>query len=153
MFDMKYLKYQLSDWASKIFTPDYFVIKKIIRGLIHQEGKKTILEIGCGTGTLASLFSPHEYLGLDIDARAVSYAKQQYPEFKFLVCDGIVLGLKGKFDFVFVIGVFHHLDDGDSLKLLNTIKAVLSDKGRIVIIEAIPPLFKGLRNYQYTYSG
>ncbi|MEA2992857.1 MAG: hypothetical protein QOD40_1777 [Alphaproteobacteria bacterium] len=46
-----------------------------------------VLEIGCGVGRIASLFRPDEYLGVDINPRALIQARASFPSHYFRIID------------------------------------------------------------------
>jgi SAM-dependent methyltransferase len=48
---------------------------------------RPILEIGCGTGRMASRFAPDDYIGVDIDPAALKIARTLYPEHNFRIHD------------------------------------------------------------------
>lgn len=83
------------------------------------DGKKVILDAGCGAGFSALLFfgehlKRHHYLGVDISS-AVEVARQRFAEQglpgDFLQCDLMNLPLPdGSADIIFSEGVLHHTD-------------------------------------------
>lgn len=124
----------------RLVSFDYLVVKKIIRKFLDTKGTKSILDLGCGTGYLAPFFSKNFYLGIDIDKNLIAYAKEHQKGYSFLHQDATKVKLKKKFDIVLVVGVIHHLNDKDAVKFVNTIKSHLKSGGKVLIIEAIPPL-------------
>ncbi len=134
--------YWFTDFAVKLLTFDSYVFKKLINANLSLEKKGDILDVGCGTGTQAPLFPKSKYLGLDLDKGAIEYAKNLYPGYKFIVGDATSFGLNKKFDSILVVGVLHHLSDVQVKKSLTMIKRHLKSTGTVLIIEAIPPLFK-----------
>ena len=52
--------------------------KAAIRAAIPNPGR--ILEIGCATGNVASVFSDVEYVGVDIDAGCIARARRKFPQ-------------------------------------------------------------------------
>lgn len=61
---------------------------------------KSVLEIGCGTGSLLAGLSPGRGVGVDFSPAAVDIAREKYREFVFIVCDAENLPGLEKFDFV-----------------------------------------------------
>jgi SAM-dependent methyltransferase len=56
--------------------------------LRHAIGDRfPVLEIGCGVGRIASLFSPQEYLGVDINPTAISAARAALPQHDLRIWD------------------------------------------------------------------
>lgn len=140
MFDKS--QFFLSYLSIRIITFDYFTIKKIISNFLKGHKYKHVLDFGCGIGILAPLFSPKQYLGFDIDAGAIAYAKAKYPKYSFQVGDATKLKLNKKFDLIVVVGVLHHLTNKEVKAALKVIKSLLLPKGKTILIEAIPPIYK-----------
>lgn len=137
---------QVLEIIIKIITLDYFVIKQTIKRLMKKGSlspRAKILDVGCGTGVLANMFNPQNYLGFDFDYDSVLRAKKAYPKYRFIEADVVKpsLGKKG-FDLVLISGVLHHLDDSDLNSALKAIKLHLNKSGKLIIVEAIPPIFR-----------
>jgi SAM-dependent methyltransferase len=83
-----------------------------------------IVDIGCGTGdALNYLHGFQSYLGIDTDARAIAFARARHasrPNVKFecRACTTDWLSSTQATD-IAVIGLLHHLDDGEALALLR----------------------------------
>lgn len=140
MFDR--LRYFLPYLLIRILSFNYLTIRRVISDILKGEKYNGVLDFGCGIGILAPLFSPKQYLGFDIDAGAIAYAKNKYPEYSFQVGDATELNLDKKFDLVVVVGVLHHLNDRELQTSLQVMKSLLVPNGKIVLIEAIPPIYK-----------
>lgn len=133
---------RMSELIIQVITFDYFVIKRIIRKTFGNANRKSILDLGCGTGTLSVLFPRKSYLGVDIDKKLIDSAKKFHPGYSFQTSDATKIRLEKKFDIILVIGVIHHLSDKEVKKFVETIDFHLKISGTALIIEAIPPLFK-----------
>jgi SAM-dependent methyltransferase len=77
-----------------------------------------LLEVGFGEGYGSEIVRPWigEYVGLEVDARAVSHASGRYanPGSTFLVYDGETIPFRdGEFDLVISFQVLEHVDDPD----------------------------------------
>lgn len=46
-------------------------------------GPRSVMEVGCGRGRLARAFSPDQYLGVDINEKALKKARQDNPGYQF----------------------------------------------------------------------
>jgi len=68
------------------YTEEFELYKSLIE---TYNPSKTILEIGCGTGNLANLFSSvgYTYTGLDISKQMLQLARQKVPDCNFLQAD------------------------------------------------------------------
>ncbi|MBI4058771.1 class I SAM-dependent methyltransferase [Candidatus Microgenomates bacterium] len=133
---------RISETIIRLITFDYLVIKKVIKYNLGKTDGKSIFDLGCGTGVLAPLFSPKSYMGIDIDPTLIEYAQSHHPRYKFEAGDATNVKLKNKFDIVLVVGVIHHLNNRNVKKFIDVIKMHLKKDGRVLIVEAIPPIFK-----------
>lgn len=111
---------------------------KVIKPRIIQLQNKTILDVGCGTGTLVDLLRPKEYLGVDINPQFIRLAKKKFPGRSFKVMDVTKDALPSKsFDYVLIMNVLHHLSDLELVGLLTKIKRWRRAK-QVVIVESKP---------------
>ncbi len=109
------------------------ILKEIISKMAQDlKRPPLVLDLGCGEGGLSKFLGECcEYVGLDISDKYISFACKNYGKFgKFYVYD-IGLGeipsefLKNREpDFIFLIGVIHHLTDAE----FSLIKKGLLDK-------------------------
>lgn len=68
------------------YTEEFELYKSLIEKYLPA---KTILEIGCGTGNLASYFNKasYAYIGLDISEQMLQIAKEKAPNCNFILAD------------------------------------------------------------------
>lgn len=71
----------------------------------------SVLEIGCGTGTLLASLAPRRGVGVDFSERMVAIASAKHPNLVFIAADAERLDLGETFDFVIVPDVIEHLTD------------------------------------------
>jgi len=113
----------------KMNSIEYWLMNNPIRGLIQKRleaprlkqlcnGRTdTILEIGCGQGVgagiICNLFSPQEYVGIDLDPKMVERARKKGHGLKnarFLQGDAAQLPIiDGTFDLAIDFGIIHHI--------------------------------------------
>lgn len=136
------LQFFLAYLSIRILTLNYFAIRRIINNFLKTGKYHHVLDFGCGIGILAPLFTPKQYLGFDIDTKAIAYAKNKYPKYSFQVGDATKLKLQKKFDLILIVGVLHHLNNKEVKAALEVIKSLLLPKGKVILIEAIPPIHK-----------
>ena len=113
------------------------------KAVLRQEGatsKKTILDLGCGTGALANMFNSIYYTGIDTNLKYLERAREVHPQHRFLLMDGRSLSLDtGSFDAVVIGGVIHHLEDEDARAILTEVRRVLKPgTGQLVMWEDVP---------------
>jgi len=114
----------------------------IIQGEIVPLGGG-ILDLGCGTGIFAKYFDPLTYCGIDSNYNYIKRAKYKNKGYNFLHMDAQTMPFNDKhFDVCFVSGVFHHMDDNVSEKVLREIARVFKYKGRFFVWEDIKTLRK-----------
>ena len=114
----------------------YDLLADIYRGII-PEGS-SVLEIGCGTGTLLSKVRPALGFGVDISPKMIAIAAAKHPGFRFLVADASALRLSETFDYVMIPDVIEHLTD-----IPGTFRALLgvSHPGTRVVLTCVNPLW------------
>ena len=135
---MKPLSAQTFDWVAKIFYNENF-LDRIQQAINPIEGHK-LLDAACGTGILKPCCSPAWYVGIDIDTKRVTEARNQYKTVDFISSDAGKLAFKkNSFDIILASGLFHHVNDQTAYNILSEFKRVLSADGRVIVIEAIWP--------------
>ena len=116
---------------------DYF-----ISSYLKDVQWKSILDIGCGSGRLLQQFSHYfnideiKYLWVDVSDEILSEAKKIYSNKDFLNIDMNSLEtLKNKkFDSIFFIASFHHLQTIDErIEVLRKVKKLLNKDGKIFL--------------------
>lgn len=93
--------------------------------------KKTVLDIGCGTGDLLASTSPSIGIGLDISENMVKVAHKKYPNLKFYSQDAQNLSISERFDYVILSDILGDLEDIQ--KAFEQLKKVSDEKTRIII--------------------
>jgi len=114
----------------------YDLLADIYRGII-PEGS-SVLEIGCGTGTLLSIVRPARGVGVDISPKMIAIAAARHPGYRFLVADASALRLSETFDYVMIPDVIEHLAD-----IPGTFQALLGicHPGTRVVLTCVNPLW------------
>lgn len=73
-------------WSQHYSASEYYFLWSVIVDRIATSGARSILEIGCGTGQLASLIHDKvkcDYHGFDFSAKRVEYAQATNPDLPF----------------------------------------------------------------------
>lgn len=114
---------------------DYF-----ISSYLSDFENKFFLDVWCGSGRLLEQFSNSfdiekiNYLGVDLSIGMIDEAKKTYKNKDFLVLDMISIDKieNKKFDFIFFIASFHHLQKlNERLEVLEKAKDLLNKNGII----------------------
>lgn len=111
--------------------------------VLRKEGivdAASVLDLGCGTGTMARTFRPESYVGVDVNDRYIERARATKSGYRFEVADGRTLPFTdGSFDAVSITGVIHHLDDASARSLLEEGRRVLKPNGGVMVMsEPVP---------------
>ncbi|OBG95561.1 hypothetical protein A9X05_07000 [Mycobacterium sp. E3298] len=127
------------DFLRWILEAGYRREKEVLRreGIV---GAASILDLGCGTGVMASSFRPEGYVGVDMNPRYIARARATKSQYRFEVADGRSLPFAdGSFDAVLISGVIHHLDDDSARGLLQESRRILAPgSGVFVMSEPVP---------------
>jgi SAM-dependent methyltransferase len=133
---------------------DWFVLRLMRGGRFYREfvdflalkpGQR-VLDIGCGTGTLATMikarYSKTEVIGVDPDAQALAIATAKAGDAKIKIdfVQGYADALPatdtfepGSFDCIVSTLTFHHLQREQKRAVLNACAKLLKPEGRLVI--------------------
>lgn len=98
---------------------------------------KSIVEIGCGFGRLASAFPPHMYLGLDVNPEAINRAKLHRPDYRFEAIE--FEAAYPKADLYLAYTVFLHIDDRHIADVNRRLKSVCR---QLLIVEVMDSTFR-----------
>jgi SAM-dependent methyltransferase len=101
---------------------------------------RRVLDVGCGPGTNAPHFEGADYLGVDINPAYIENARKRFGR-RFLAVDVTEYSAQdeGKFDFIFVNSLLHHIDTGDVRRLLAHLSTLLPADGHIHILDLVMP--------------
>ncbi len=99
---------------------------------IDMSPGQSILDLGCGDGTLTAELAKGgaKVLGIDNAAELVIRARYRYPELMFAEIDALELPYNEEFDTVFSNSVFHWIPNVD--RLLSEIRRALKPGGKLV---------------------
>ena len=153
----------MSDWNAKLYDSKHDFVSEYGKGLLEfvpKNKNQSILDLGCGTGTLTSQLSDFAdtVVGADNSASMIAKAKEQYAEMEFVVCDALALPFEEQFDVVFSNAVFHWIADHDALlkqvhKALKPIGSLVCEFGANGNIATIENAFRNAcQDFEYEYT-
>jgi SAM-dependent methyltransferase len=87
----------------------YSELERICSRLIPP--RKSVIEIGCGTGDLLHRLRPERGLGIDLSKGMIDAAKGKYPDIEFRQGDAEGLDVDEKFDYVVMSDLIGFLSD------------------------------------------
>jgi len=114
----------------------YRLLAEIYRERVPEGA--SVLEIGCGTGTLLAALSPTRGVGMDVSPRMVEIAAAKHPSLSFRVADAEAFEPEETFDYVIVPDVVEHLADVSAM-FRSARKACHG--GTRVIVTCVNPLW------------
>lgn len=96
----------------------------------------TVLEIGCGTGTLLAALRPRRGVGVDISPKMVEIASSKHPTLTFLVADAENLDLGETFEYIIVPDVIEHLSDVGAM--FRSVRRHCGQSSRVIVTSVNP---------------
>ena len=123
------------EWNSSLYDSKHDFVAEYGKGLLEfipKNNVQTILDLGCGTGTLTAQLADlcSKVVGVDSSQNMIVKAKKQFENIEFSVCDALALPFEKEFDVVFSNAVFHWINDHDAL--LKNIHKALKPRGLLV---------------------
>ena len=122
------------------------LILKCILEQIHHPNKKTVLEVGCGTGgNLRYLFNNFKKVnGMDNDSNALDYAKMNYRAGGLFQGDANSLNnLKSHYDLIAFLDVLYHENIESVEDVIKQANNRLNDNGYLLLSEPAFNFLKG----------
>lgn len=123
------------EWNSLLYDDKHDFVSEYGKGLLEfipDNKEQSILDLGCGTGTLtAQLYNLcGKIIGVDSSSSMIDKAKKEYRNIEFMVCDALNLPFESEWDIVFSNAVFHWINDHNAL--LQNIHKVLKPQGMLI---------------------
>lgn len=122
-------------WKEK---SDYYyrLLAEIYRKRIPEGA--SVLEIGCGTGTLLHTLRPSRGLGVDISPAMVEIADAKFPSLIYRIADAEAFDPGETFDYVIIPDVVEHLSDAGAM--FHSVRKGCH-AGTRVIVTSVNPLW------------
>jgi SAM-dependent methyltransferase len=92
----------------------------------------SILDIGCGTGSLLNALEPKQGMGIDLSEGMVAIARKKYPHLRFQVMDAEELYLQETFDYIIIADTIGFFDDIQ--EVLRRIRPLCEPWTRLIIL-------------------
>lgn len=120
---------------SQLYDNKHDFVAEYGKGLLEfipDNKEQSILDLGCGTGTLTAQLNNlgNRVIGVDSSQNMIDKAKEQFGNIEFILCDALNLPFEKDFDVVFLNAVFHWICDYDTL--LSNVRKVLKPDGLLV---------------------
>jgi ubiquinone/menaquinone biosynthesis C-methylase UbiE len=136
--EQKIFNEEIIEWKETISTPRYKYLVEKVREILREQGisDKRILELGCGISPYLGEMKAKEKWGLDISQELLNKNNPEDANFikgNILRCSNLFD--KKKFDFIFMVGVLHHINEEEHEIVIKEIKKLLKKDGRLLIIE------------------
>jgi|SRR5271157_543787 len=112
--------------------------RKCVLEYVRPEPKLVVLDIGCGPGYTLSWFPEPEYYGFDVSARYIRYARERYGTGGRFFCElfeDAALAWLPPADVVLLMGLVHHLEDDEAVRLFERIKRAMQPAGRLFTLD------------------
>ncbi|MBP2674651.1 MAG: methyltransferase domain family protein [Deltaproteobacteria bacterium] len=114
----------------------YRLLVRIYRERVPEGA--SVLEIGCGTGTLLAALSPARGVGVDVSPRMVEIAAAKHPSLSFRVADAETFDPGETFDYVIIPDVVEHIPD---VRAMFRSARKACHPGTRVIVTCVNPLW------------
>lgn len=126
----------LFDPIQKIFNGNFWLVFQINFAKFADDN---IVDLACGTGELRNYIKPQKYLGIDINASYINFAKKRFhhkKNIKFMIADITNVAIPNNYQMAFLISATHHLADRQITCLLQNIQK--SRIKQLIIIDGYP---------------
>ncbi len=146
--------YELIVWAMTRGKEHAF--RKFIAELVELQKGESVLDIGCGTGTMAVLAKQYvgeagRSCGIEPSVEMVSFARQKAKRQKadIDIHPGVIEQINypsQSFDVLLCVIVMHHMPDESKIQGIKEMARVLKPGGRLVVVDSnldlLPPFEK-----------
>jgi len=102
-----------------------------------------VLELGCGTGSLAALMAERgaEVVGIDVSEAMLAVARKSAPDAEFLHMTATEIDQLGakRFDRIVAVLLFSELSEDELEYVLRAARDLLVPGGRLIVADEVPP--------------
>lgn len=129
------MNYSCAYWQDADNLDDAQTAKmELICRKLKLEPGMTVLDIGCGWGTLAAWMAEKygaDVTGISVSQEQINFAAKKHPELRWLMDD--YRSLEGKFDRVVSVGMFEHVGYKNYGEFMTTVRRLLKDDGLFLL--------------------
>ncbi len=123
------------EWNSSLYDKKHDFVAEYGKDLltyIPDHPAQSILDLGCGTGTLTIQLAElgSRVMGVDSSPSMIEKARERFPGLTFQICDALALPFEAEWDVIFSNAVFHWISDHDTL--LESIRHALTPQGILI---------------------
>lgn len=124
-----------NQWNAELYDTQHAFVAEFgneLVGLLSPQSGESILDLGCGTGTLTQAIAAHgaHVIGVDSALSMIEQARQNYPELQFELADATNLPFVDQFDSVFSNAVLHWVKEPEAA--IASVWQALKPGGRFV---------------------
>lgn len=125
--------------AQRLASGNYRAVRQAIRRELGPLPDRWVIDLGCGTGSLADEFGGARYMGVDVSLAYLRFARRTAGG-RLAVMDVIELALRDDtFDAALAVGLTHHLDDQSAKRLACEIRRVCQDGALVLVVDIVLP--------------
>jgi len=114
--------------------------RSLIQNHVRPKPGDKVIDIGCGSAEVLRYLPDVDYIGIDINAEYIAFARRTYGDkATFLVGDTQSFRGDPRFkdaNLAMAFGLLHHLDDEEAMQCLQFAYDALQTKGRFICHEA-----------------
>ena len=121
--------------------------QKFVANYIKPSSEMSVLDIGCGPAEVLAYLPKVDYCGFDISQQYIEKARNNFSsEGKFFckIFEDSDLEVLPKFDVILAIGLLHHLDDEEAVKLIELASKALKPGGKFLTVD---PCYESGQNF------
>ena len=124
-------------WDAEKYTLDFSFIPQYgndVIELIDTDDASSVLDLGCGNGSLTKTLHDKGFSvkGIDASGELLDIARKNHPDIEFIQADATDFALRKPVDAVFSNAVFHWIDKEKQSSMLECVYRALKANGQFV---------------------
>ena len=141
----------IANWYDFIFEPLNSGLRKIGLKMHPVKAGMDVLDIGCGTGAHLKMYQEEKcnVFGIDLSEAMLKVARDKLGENADLKqCDAAKTSFsENKFDLILISTVLHEMFQQVRVDVLNEVKRILKEDGRLLLIDFHPGPLKKIKGF------